>query len=113
MRHLRLVASFCFAEQQVYVFGHDDVTDDEESVAHTRPFQRFFEESAHGRIEPLAPTVTTESDEVKVSAVLITMETEGTGWRLVRSAGLVSDVRKNPWVSQTRAYPGHPSGIIE
>lgn len=67
-----------FAQQQMHVLGHDDVSVDEHVEAEAHVFQTDEEEivTLHGT-EVLFATITTEGHEVNLPGVVITMKVVG------------------------------------
>lgn len=64
------------AEKQVHMLGHDDIAVDGEPIAPAHRLQRVFEQVARRRrVQMRKAAVTTERDEVKAAALLVTMET--------------------------------------
>ena len=64
-----------FAQQQMYMFRHDDVSVDAEPVTAANPFERFLERMSGLRAdeEAFAP-IAGEGDEVRLSGMVITLE---------------------------------------
>jgi hypothetical protein len=61
-----------FADQQVNVFGHDDITSDNKAVAPPHLFQFSFKEIVPGaRFEQRLSSITTEGKKVKITRMLI------------------------------------------
>ena len=67
---------FRFADQQVDVLGHDDVSVNAPGEAATSAFQTLDEQVVgFGRIEERLPAITTEGEKVRLSGLMETMET--------------------------------------
>jgi len=61
-----------FAYQQMHMFGHDDISSDDEAVAMPHLFQFLLEYAVAGsRFEQRLSAITTEGDEVEVAGVVI------------------------------------------
>jgi hypothetical protein len=59
----------------VYVFGHDDVSENQEGIAPSDCFPRLFKEVSRARrTEVCLPPVTAEGKEMKVARLLISAE---------------------------------------
>ena len=57
------------------VFGHEDVTEDVETMTDTEFFESVFEgDAGAGVVEEWDPLVTTEGDEVIVAEGVVTLE---------------------------------------
>ncbi len=85
-------AALGFGQQQVDVFRHDDVSDDEKSVPAADLLKSLFEDVARlRRREQWCPTITTESDEVKVAGLLETVESAGHQTNLFTVTGFYRD----------------------
>jgi hypothetical protein len=64
-----------FADQQMNVFGHDHVPDDDESIALADLLQHSEKQVPTARsAEQALSTITTASDEVKVSSAVVAMQ---------------------------------------
>jgi hypothetical protein len=60
------------------MLGHEDVTSDYESILFSGLFKSFFEDGVTGTLgEEWLPSITTEGDEVKHSALLETGQVFG------------------------------------
>jgi hypothetical protein len=58
-------------DEQVKVFGHDHVSQDDKAITHPRLFQHVQEEIAPPRaVEPTMPLITAASDEVQVAVMI-------------------------------------------
>lgn len=72
LHHGRRILLLRFADQQVNVFGHDDVTNDHELVAFAHALQHRQEQVATARRgEKGLSSITTAGDEVQVSGAVV------------------------------------------
>jgi len=76
----------------VDVFGHDDVSEDDEVVAAADLFQSFQKQIAMvSAAQQRTPLITTASDEVQVVGALVAAEASGHGATLAGEFRRVSD----------------------
>jgi hypothetical protein len=78
LHHGRRVAALRFAEQQMHMLGHHDVTDDNKAIAPADLLQNLEEQiSILPDTEESAAVVTACGDEMKVSGTGVAMESGG------------------------------------
>ena len=76
----RWVAALGFAEQEMYVFGHNYVAYDDKTIAPADLLQDLKKQvSVLGAVQHGTALVATRGDEVEVSGALVTMESVGHG----------------------------------
>jgi hypothetical protein len=79
----RGVADFGFGDEQMKVFGHDDVSVDDEAVLTAGWFEDFEKEIATpGGMQPGLAAVATAGDEVQVLSAVVADESLGHGGRV-------------------------------
>jgi hypothetical protein len=80
----RGVADFGFGEEQMKVFGHDNVSVDDEAVLTAGLFEDFEEEIATpGGMQSGLAAVTTTGDEMQVLSAVVADESLGHGGRVL------------------------------
>jgi hypothetical protein len=78
----------------MHMLRHYDISRDEEIMLLAHPFQRFFKQVARTlRAEKRLALITTESDEMKIAAFLVTNQSQ-------RHAGIL-----NPGMRMLRIFP--------
>jgi len=92
-----------FADQQMNVFGHDHVADDDESIALADLLQHSQKQvpTARSAKQGLS-TITTASDEVKVSSAVVAMQIVPHGHTIARPRLRGGDVGHPPTVIKRR-----------
>ena len=97
-----------FADEQMYVLGHEDVACDDQPVRLTNAFERLLHEAvAVALSEQWLPLVATERAEVKLAGVLVTDKTlwhAGSSVTQVRGFPPMSPAARTPWM-------GHPANM--
>jgi len=92
-----------FADQQMNVFGHDDVANNDEGIALADLLQHFQKQvpTARSAKQGLS-TITTASDEVKVSSAVVAMQIVPHGHTIARPRLRRGDVGHPPTVIKRR-----------
>ena len=105
---------FRLAEQEVNVFGHEDVAEDVEIVPQTELFESFEKDCAGAVVVEVGETlITTEGDEVVVAEAVIALEAA----RHVRMIRELCRVRNGDlggfgwWVPHSCAFFAHEWGV--
>ena len=74
------IAAFGLAQQQVDVFGHDDVSEDDEAVAAADLFEKVEEEVAAAFASQQGSTlIATAGDEVEITGTVVAAQSSGHG----------------------------------
>ena len=84
----RRIADGRFAEEQVYVLGHEHVPDDNEIIFQPNLFQNGEKTiPSRGEREPRVATITTQGNEVEMSAAIIAFQMNAHGKTVARETG--------------------------
>jgi hypothetical protein len=78
LQNYRRVGALGFSDEQVDVFGHDDVSNHHEVVTAANLFEGLEEQISSGLcVEERTSLVTAESDEMQISGAVVSSETVG------------------------------------
>ena len=104
LHDFRWISNLRFRDQEMEVFGHDHVADDDESIALADLLQHSQKQvpTARSAKQGLS-TITTASDEVKVSSAVVAMQIVPHGHTIARPRLRGGDVGHLPTVMKTQA----------